>query len=177
MKKDKVGVIQKLRAVLDRRTKILLLIMLFCTILFSVFEMVSISAIMPFVSMASNPDIIDSGYYKMAYDFFGFDDKGSFTIYFGVFLVVFYLFRGVYSLVYTYFLNKFAFDNFGKFANRLFQNYLHMPYKNIIKYNSSTIIKTVSTETLNLSFLIQNVLLLCSEIFTVIIFYVLLLYV
>ncbi|MDR2789684.1 MAG: ABC transporter ATP-binding protein [Campylobacteraceae bacterium] len=177
MKKNKAGVIYKLRAVLDRKTKIILLAMLCCTILFSALEMASVSAIMPFVSMASNPDIIESGYYKTAYDFFGFNDKERFIIYFGVFLVVFYLFRGVYSLLYTYFLNKFAFDNFSKFANRLFQNYLHMPYKNIIKYNSSTIIKTVSSETLNLSFLIQNILLLCSEAFTVIIFYILLLYV
>ncbi|MDR2080565.1 MAG: ATP-binding cassette domain-containing protein [Campylobacteraceae bacterium] len=177
MKKDKAGVIQKLRAVLDRKTKIILLVMLCCTILFSVLEMASVSAIMPFVSMASNPDIIDGGYYKIAYDFFGFGDKKSFILYFGVFLVVFYLFRGAYSLLYTYFLNKFAFDNFAKFANKLFQNYLHMPYKNIIKYNSSAIIKTVSNETLNLSFLIQNILFLCSEAFTVIIFYLLLLYV
>ncbi|MDR3177852.1 MAG: hypothetical protein LBT96_02590, partial [Campylobacteraceae bacterium] len=83
MKKDKSGVIKKLRAVLDRKTKITLLIMLFCTILFSVLEMVSISAIMPFVSMASNPDIIDDGYYKIAYDFFEFESKNSFILYFG----------------------------------------------------------------------------------------------
>ncbi|MDR1460548.1 MAG: ABC transporter ATP-binding protein [Campylobacteraceae bacterium] len=177
MKKDKIGIIKKLRVVLDRKTKILLLIMLFCTIIFSVLETISISAIMPFVSVASNPDIIDSGYYKMAYDFFEFSDKENFIFYFGVFLVIFYLFRGAYSLIYTYFLNKFAFDNFSKFANKLFQNYLHMPYKNIIKYNSSTIIKTVSNETLNLSFLIQNILILCSEAFTIIVFYILLLYV
>ncbi|MDR1614934.1 MAG: ATP-binding cassette domain-containing protein [Campylobacteraceae bacterium] len=177
MKKDKTGIIKKLRVVLDRKTKIILLIMLFCTILFSVLEMVSISAIMPFISMASNPDIIEGGYYKIAYDFFGFENRENFIIYFGVFLVVFYLFRGLYSLLYTYFLNKFAFDNFSRFANKLFQNYLYMPYKNIIKYNSSTIIKTVSNETLNLSFLIQHILLLCSEVFTVIIFYALLLYV
>ncbi|MDR2099509.1 MAG: ABC transporter ATP-binding protein, partial [Campylobacteraceae bacterium] len=177
MKKDKESVIKKLRAILDKKTKIILLIMLCCTILFSVLEMASISAIMPFISMASNPDIIDGGYYKIAYDFFGFSDKQSFILYFGIFLVVFYLFRGVYSLVFTYFLNKFAFDNFGKFANSLFKNYLHMPYKNIVKYNSSAIIKVVSNETLNLSFLIQNILMLFSEIFTVIFFYVLLLYV
>jgi ATP-binding cassette subfamily B protein/ATP-binding cassette subfamily C protein len=151
--------------------------MLFCTIVFSCLETMGISAIMPFISMASNPDIIDSGYYKKAYDILGFGSKESFIFSFGVFLVIFYLFRGAYSLVYTYFLNKFAFDNFSKFANKLFQNYLYMPYKNIVKYNSSTIIKTVSNETLNLSFLIQNILLLFSEAFTVIIFYLLLLYV
>ncbi|MDR1007195.1 MAG: ATP-binding cassette domain-containing protein [Campylobacteraceae bacterium] len=177
MKKDKIGIIKKLRVILDKKTKILLLIMLFCTILFSILEMVSISAIMPFISMASNPGIIDSGYYKVAYDFFEFNNKESFILYFGVFLVIFYLFRGMYSLLYTYFLNKFSFDNFSKFANKLFQNYLNMPYKNIVKYNSSTIIKIVSSDTLNLSFLIQNILLLCSEIFTIVIFYILLLYV
>ncbi|MDR3346865.1 MAG: ABC transporter ATP-binding protein/permease, partial [Campylobacteraceae bacterium] len=107
----------------------------------------------------------------------GLESKSSFIFYFGVALVLFYLVRGAYSLIYTYFLNKFAFRNFAYFANKLFQNYLNMSYKDIIKYNSSSIIKTVSSETLNLSFLIQNILLMFSEAFTVLLFYLLLLYV
>jgi ATP-binding cassette subfamily B protein/ATP-binding cassette subfamily C protein len=176
-KKNIGGLFQKLNEILDRRTKTILLIMLFFTVVFSVVETVGISAIMPFISMASDPDIIETGYYKIVYDLFGFENKIDFIFYCGAALVIFYPIRGAYSVVYTYFLHKLAFRNFAYFANKLFQKYLYMQYKDIVKHNSSAIIKTISSETLNLSFLIQNFLLFCSECFTVLFFYVLLLYV
>jgi ATP-binding cassette subfamily B protein/ATP-binding cassette subfamily C protein len=60
---------------------------------------VGVSIIMPFISVASNPAMLDSGVYKTVYDFLGFASKNRFIIAFGIGIVVFYVFRAVYNMI------------------------------------------------------------------------------
>ncbi len=166
--------INKLRAITTRQDKIFLLALLALTILLAIIETVGISAIMPFISVASNPELIDGGYYKKTYDFFGFDNKNSFVIAFGFALIGFYLIRGAYNLFYSYLLNRFAFGSYHQFAYRLFQGYVGLPYKEFVTRNSATLTKTIVSEASNLTALIENFLLLLSEVFTVTLLYALL---
>jgi len=96
-------------------------------------------------------------------------------IFFGLFLIGFYIFRAFYSIFYNYLLNKFAFGRFHAFAFRLFKNYTNLPYKRFVKRNSAELIKTIVNEASNLSFYIQSLLLMFSEFFTVVLLYALLL--
>ena len=169
--------INKLRFLLHRKNKIFLLWLLVLTFILSLVETIGISAIMPFISVASNPDLIDGKYYKAVYEFFGFENKNNFVIAFGFLLIGFYFFRATYNILYGYLSNKFAFGSYHYFAYRLFESYLGMPYKEFVKKNSAILTKTIVTEAQHLSFLIQNLLLLISELFTVVLLYVILLFV
>ena len=169
--------INKLRFLLHRKNKIFLLWLLVLTFILSLVETIGISAIMPFISVASNPDLIDGKYYKAVYEFFGFENKNNFVIAFGFLLIGFYFFRATYNILYGYLSNKFAFGSYHYFAYRLFESYLGMPYKEFVKKNSGSMTKMIVTEAYNLSLLIQNLLLLISELFTVVLLYVILLFV
>ena len=168
--------LKKLLAITTRQEKKNFIILIFMSIFLSIIETVGISAIMPFITLASDPSkIVSNKYSKMVYDFFEFSTTTNFMIFFGLFLISFYIFRAIYSIFYNYILNKFAFGRFHAFAFRLFKNYTNLPYKRFVKRNSAELIKTILNEASNLSFYMQSLLLMFSEFFTVVLLYALLL--
>ena len=168
--------LKKLLAITTRQEKKNFIILIFMSIFLSVVETVGISAIMPFITLASDPSkIVGNEYSKKIYNFFDFSTTTNFMIFFGLFLIGFYIFRAIYSMFYNYILNKFAFGRFHAFAFRLFKNYTNLPYKRFVKRNSAELIKTIVNEASNLSFYMQSLLLIFSEIFTVVLLYALLL--
>ena len=167
---------KKLLAITTRQEKKNFIILIFMSIFLSVIETVGISAIMPFITLASDPSkIVSNKYSNMVYDSFEFSTTTNFMIFFGFFLIGFYIFRAIYSMFYNYILNKFAFGRFHAFAFRLFKNYTNLPYKRFVKRNSAELIKTIVNEASNLSFYMQSLLLIFSEFFTVVLLYALLL--
>lgn len=168
--------LKKLLAITTRQEKKNFIILIFMSIFLSVIETIGISAIMPFITLASDPSkIISNEYSKKIYDFFVFSTTTNFMIFFGLFLIGFYIFRATYSMLYNYILNKFAFGRFHAFAFRLFKNYTNLPYKRFVKRNSAELIKTIVNEASNLSFYMQSLLFIFSEFFTIVLLYVLLL--
>ena len=168
--------LKKLLAITTRQEKKNFIILIFMSIFLSVIETIGISAIMPFITLASDPSkIVGNEYSKKIYDFFDFSATTNFMIFFGLFLIGFYIFRAFYSIFYNYLLNKFAFGRFHSFAFRLFKNYTNLPYKRFVKRNSSELIKTIVNEASNLSFYMQSLLLTFSEFFTIVLLYTLLL--
>ncbi|MAC83422.1 MAG: ABC transporter ATP-binding protein [Arcobacter sp.] len=167
--------IKKINFLLTRNDKKWLGLLLLLSLIASIIETVGISAIMPFISMASNPELIlDNKYLKFLFDLFDFKDKQKFIIYFGSILIFFYIFRALYTILFGYLLNKFALNKYSSFANQLFKNYIDMPYIDFVNKNSSNLTKSIITEAAQLSFVIKNILMLFSEILVVIILYILL---
>ncbi|MDR1901498.1 MAG: ABC transporter ATP-binding protein [Treponema sp.] len=167
----------KILRLLDRRRKFYLIVLFFLTILLSAVETIGISIIMPFISVASNPTVIDSGRYKLIYDFFHFASKNRFIISFGGAIIIFYLFRSIYNVFYNYIINKFSLGTFRYFSSRVFKTYMTMPYKLFVQKNSATLTNMVNTEASNLSTVLMNLLKVCSELITVLFFYGALLFV
>ncbi|MFP3089908.1 ABC transporter ATP-binding protein [Treponema sp. TIM-1] len=162
---------RKLNVLLERKRKLYLVILFFLSIFLSVIETLGVSVVMPFISAASNPDMIDTGWYKYFFDLLGFNDKNKFIIFFGGVIIVFYLFRSGYNVFYNYAINKFSLGTFRYFANRLFKTYLALPYKVYVQKNPSVLAQMVNGEANNLSVLLLNLLMIFSEVFTVLFLY------
>lgn len=167
-------IVHKLISLLTLKDKKFLLLLFILTIFLSIIETVGISAIMPFISIASNPDLIDNGYYKQVYDLFGFQEKNNFVLVFGFSLICFYMFRGLFNVFYSYVLNRFSYGSYHQFAFKLFQGYVGLPYKEFVKRNTGTLTKTIINEANNLTSIIQHVLMFLSEAFTIIFLYAIL---
>ncbi|HIV48671.1 ATP-binding cassette domain-containing protein [uncultured Helicobacter sp.] len=179
MKRKKEGTfqtIQKLRSMLTRRDKVILLVLFFATIVYSFVETLSISIIMPFISFASNPSLIakNSISYEI-YTFFAFKDTFEFMIAFSAVLIVFYVVRAIYSVVYTYMQNRFAYRKFHFFAYRLFSKAVEINYDTFVKRRLDKIRANITHEALQASMCIQSLLQMFGEFFTISILYVLLL--
>lgn len=170
--------IDKLRSILTKRDKQILLGLLIFSILISLLEMVGISIIMPFISVASDFSLIHSNeYYNFFYNFLDFDNNIDFVMAFGVFLIFFYVFRSAINLFYFYLLARFARGRYHLLAYRLFENYLGLSYRDFIEKNSSELNKTIIQEANNLTIILSQLLLMMSEIFVVVFIYSMMLYV
>ena len=130
--------LRKLNTLMSRRDKQFLLVLLFFSVLISLIETVGISAIMPFISVASDFSMIHSNpWFQKAYAWFHFSKESDFVIAFGIVLIGFYLFRSAANLVYFYLLARFSKGRYHLIAYRLFENYVGMPYGRFISRNSS----------------------------------------
>ncbi|MDR0301573.1 MAG: ATP-binding cassette domain-containing protein [Treponema sp.] len=156
---------------LNRGQKISFCILLILTIGFSIIETVGISAIMPFISLASNPDLLASGLYKKAFDFTGFTGFEPFIITFGIVIIFFYIFRAVYSVLLTYFINRFSLDTHKYLSKKMFKTILSISYKTFVQKNSAEQIRAISEETNDVGKIILNLMKLLSEAFTVLMIY------
>ena len=170
--------LNKLIGILSIKDKQFLLLLLFFSIFISMVEMLGISIIMPFISIATDFSLLESNqYYKFFYTLFGFSTAKDFLVFFGILLIIFYIFRSIVNLFYFYMLNRFSQGRYHVIASRLFANYMGLPYQTFITKNSSNLTKTIITEALHLTNLMRSLLLMLSEIFIVVLLYALMLYV
>lgn len=160
-----------LNQLLDKKRKLFILILLFMAIFLSLVETAGVSVVMPFINIASNPEVINSGYYKYFYDVFGFASPDKFIISFGIVIIVFYFFRSVYNVFYNYLMNKFSFGTYRFFSGRLFNTYLTIPYKVFVQKNPSVMSQIIVVEAQNLCNVLLNLMQILSESFTVLLLY------
>ena len=126
---------------------------------------------MLFISVATNPDLLQTGWYMFFFDLLGFTNTTRFVIFFGIAIIVFYFFRGAYQIFYNYILQKYSWSAYRRFATRLFKTYLALPYKAYIQKNPSVLSQMITVESKNLSQLLLNFLQIFSELFTVLLLY------
>jgi ATP-binding cassette subfamily B protein/ATP-binding cassette subfamily C protein len=140
-------------------------------------ETIGISAIMPFISLASAPERLASGWYKKAFDFSGFAEFEPFIIAFGIVIIFFYFFRAVYSGLLTYSINHFSFGVYKYLSKNIYKTILTIPYKAYIQKNSAEQIRVITEETNEVGKLILSVMKFLSEIFTAFLIYVVIVFI
>ena len=166
-----------LKEILTTKDRKLILFVIFLAIVVSIIEMIGISVIMPFLSVVTNQELIYSNeYYNYFYKLLDFNDKYYFIITFGCVLIVFYFLRSFLNIYYTYISTRFTQFIFYSVANRLFGKYLKISYSEFTKKNSSTLTKTIVTETTNLIMVINAFLSIFAEILIIILLYGFMLY-
>jgi len=166
--------VRKIHSLLDRNTKKGLVWLVFFSIFISMIEAIGVSAIMPFIDVATNFSVIqENQYYSKIFIFFSFESEISFAIAFGFLLVVFYILRGALNWLYSYAMAKFSNDLYAQTTQKLFTTYLSMPYQVFVKKNSSYLTKTIVTEASLISSVVNSTLLMISEVFVVVFLYVL----
>ncbi len=173
-----LNILSKLRVLLSPRDKQYLLFLLVFSIFISIIETIGISAIMPFIALASDFNLINSNnYYNYIYNLFGFSGEINFVMAFGVLLIFFYIFRSLINFVYFHLLARFSQGRYHLIAFRLFQNYLGFSYHNFIKKNSANLTKSIINEASHLTSLISAFLLMFSEVFVIIFIYSMMLFI
>lgn len=170
--------LKKLNSILTQRDKKFFYILIIFSIIVSLIEVIGISAIMPFLSVAMNFDNIHSNeYFSYIYTYLNFKSEIYFIIALGVALFLFYVLRSALNIVYIYLMTKFSQGRYHLIVFRLFENYMGMSYKNFINKNSSNLTKSIMSEANNLAILISSLLLMISEVFVVLLIYAMMLYV
>jgi ATP-binding cassette, subfamily B, bacterial PglK len=162
---------------LGRRDKKFLFGLMIFSILIAFIEMLGVAIIMPFISIASDNSLIHSNYYyNYSYKLLSFQEEKDYVIFFGILLIIFYIFRGFANLLYSYALARFTFGRYFIFTVKLLTNYIGMPYKDFLDKNSSELTKAIVNEAHNLTTMMSSFLLMMSELLVLIMIFSIMVY-
>lgn len=165
-------------AILTPAQKKGLVSLVFVSIVISCIETVGISAILPFITLANDFTLAQSNeYYAYVYNLLGFGSEKEFVVIFGLALVSFYLVRGLINLGYIYLIQNFAQGVFHSLSTKLFSNYMHIKYQDMLKRNTSDLTKNLVSEAQYAGGYYYSLLLFISEIFVASFLYATLLFV
>jgi ATP-binding cassette subfamily B protein/ATP-binding cassette subfamily C protein len=164
-------VVSGLIKLMPRKYRVLMIMVLLFTMGFSVIETIGISAIMPFISVVSNPKLLETSFYKIVYDFLGFSTPERFIMVFGTGIIIFYLFRGVYSIMLAYVTRRYSTAIYTYFSKNLFKIYLSVSYKIYVLKNSAELMRSIDSETYDISKVTFHILNVCSELLTILMVY------
>ena len=161
---------------ITRRDKWILFGLLIATFVLTFVETFGVSVIMPFITLATNPDLIlKNRVSAFIYHLLGFHSTNAFMITFSVLLVLFYVFRALYNTAYTYLINRFLLRKSHYFSYSIFCKTIRQDYEEFSKKNLDVIRKNIGQETRNASQFLSSFLNIFAEISIILLLYVLLL--
>lgn len=169
------AVLKKLFFILSKEDKSFLLSLLIFSIFVSFIESFAISLILPFITLASDFSYFQKNQYLMAIKQYLNIPEFQIVVYFGVVLIIFYIFRAFLNAYYFHLLARFSKGRYHTIAYRVFSKFLNTPYEKFTQKSNSEILKSLTGEVYNLTTMLSSFLLMMSEIFVVLLLYALML--
>lgn len=142
-----IAIFKKFHALLDRRERRNLYLLFVAVVIMACLEVVSVASIMPFLSVAADPGMIQQNDYLLwAYEVFGFTDTNSFLIALGLAALVAMVVSNAFIILTTWALYRYAWGRNHTLSRRLLRSYLHRPYEYFLTRNSSELGKNILEE-------------------------------
>jgi len=157
-------IIRDIWEILDKRSKLTILLLQFFLIGSSLLETLSIVVLAPFMGLLSGEFTIQNNQYinfifeksNVSYD--------EFIFYFGIFVLVFFIISNLINIFSVYFINFFSERIGAKLSSRLYNVYIQKPYVFHIENTSSEIVSKISYDADRLYSLIKRILQSNAEI-------------
>lgn len=156
--------VKKLNLIFDKESKKVYFKTIVLSIFVSIFEIFSLMLILPFLAIASSPEIINKHeIIKNIYYFFNFSSLTQFILSLGILLVVIYLFRIILNTFFQYKITSFSNSLVAQFRNKLFEKDLKLYYTVFAKQNTSNLSNNIIIESNNIYHIVFSSLVIISE--------------
>lgn len=157
--------LKKISYVLDRRQKIQLVLLLFTILIGAIVELMGITLILPIVSIAMDPSVIDETWYLIIIrDTFGLFEVKEMLLFLASLLIAVYIFKNIYI---TYMYNAqyhFTYDNQRVLAIKLMDCYMHQKYQFHVSKNVAELQRNITNDVNGFYTVVLNVLQFLTEI-------------
>ena len=142
-----IAIFKKFHALLTRRERRNLYLLFVAVVVMASLEVVSVASIMPFLSVAADPGMIQQNEYLLwVYETFGFADTNTFLIALGLTALVAMVVSNAFIVLTTWALYRYAWGRNHTLSRRLLRSYLHRPYEYFLTRNSSELGKNILEE-------------------------------
>lgn len=142
-----MGVIKKLRRLLNKRQKIKAVILLSLFVFSALLQMVSISSVAPFISILANPDFINENVYvSKAYAFIGADSHIEFLQFYAVIVCSIIVLANIVGSFVLWLSIRFTINIGSELQRKLYSTYLKNEYTFFLEKNSSDLITTITQQ-------------------------------
>ena len=140
----------KIFELLNHQEKKSFIILLLMIIIMALLEMFGVASIIPFITILTNPDLIDSNIILIyLYSFankIGFSGQKEFLFILGILVFLFLIISLLFKSITIYFQLNFALMREFSFSKRLIQGYLSQQYAWFLNKNSSDLGKSILSE-------------------------------
>jgi len=108
-------------------------------------EILGIGLVMPVIALLARPELIDLNVnLKMLKNFINPSSNENFLIILCLILILLFIFKNSFLAIQNYFQARFIFSKGAQLASKLFDNYIHAPYKFHLSRNSGHLIGSLS---------------------------------
>lgn len=143
----------------------------------ALFELLGVSAILPFIDIILKPDsITTNSYMNYFFELMGFNSKNDFMVFLGLFLIIIYIVKNIYVALMYDAQYRFTYHNQSRISTRLLDSYLHEDYLFHLEHNSAELLRNVNYDVTVFFQVILSVLQLFTEISVCLILIVFLLF-
>lgn len=157
--------IKKIRYILNRRQKTKIVLLWVMIVIGSLFELLGVTAILPFIEVAMDPRAIQkSDKLTFAYEHMNVGSTNEFLAILAIMLIVIYVIKNVYLSVMNYSIYRFTYNNQRNIAVRMHDAYMKQPYAFFLDHNSTELFRNIDVDTSMLFDTILSVLQLMVEI-------------
>lgn len=156
--------IKKINYVLDRRQKINLCILLVIIFIGAFVELLGVSAIMPLINVAMNPETIDEKwYFVLIRKYTGITDANQMILFLAVLLIVIYIPKNVYVMVMYSLQYRFVFNNQQRLSVRMMKSYMQQDYLFHVSKNVAEFQRNITSDVNGFFTIVLNVLQFLAE--------------
>jgi len=140
--------VKKLLYIFNRKQKIAIIGLSILIVIGALFELLGITAILPFVSVAMDQNkVFENKTLYMVYSFLKMDSTSVFLALIAVGLIVVYFVKNIYLIYMNNKIFEFSYENQRKLTNRLLSCYLKEPYTFFLDHNSADLLRNVKDDT------------------------------
>jgi ABC-type multidrug transport system fused ATPase/permease subunit len=149
---------------LNKREKRQLVFVFFAMLIMGFMEVVGVGSITPFMSIISDPEIIETNrYLNWAFELFRFETHMDFIFAFGLAVIIFLAINNAARAGISFIIRYYSGKRLHSVSMRLMERYLRQPYIYFLNVNTSDISKNILSE---VSTFINKVLIISLQLVT-----------
>jgi len=143
----KINSLKIIFSLLSKREKVNFVFIIIIAIIVSIIDLIGVGSIMPFISVVSNPNLINENkYLYYFYNHFNFSDQKTFIITLGILVLFFVIIQNASHAILNYLKIRYTTMRRHSLSLRLFKIYLSQPYYYFLNKNSYDFNKNINTE-------------------------------
>lgn len=140
--------------------------MCFFSSLIAFIEIIGIAAILPLISVLSEPNYIENNkFHSLVFQIFGSIDKIKYIYYLSITTILFFLTRALLNIFFVYKVSSFSFSIYRYYQFKILSKFINSSYLHYVnKTRMSDYLKVLTKETTNISVIVNCFMLILSEI-------------
>jgi ABC-type multidrug transport system fused ATPase/permease subunit len=139
--------LKKINYVLDRSQKIQLIVLLIVIFVGAFVELLGVSAILPVINIALDPESIDDKWYAVIIkNAIGVETASQLLVVMAVLLIIIYILKNIYVTLMNALQYRFTFENQRKLGMKLMDCYMHQKYLFHVSKNVAELQRNVTSD-------------------------------
>ncbi|MDE7433423.1 MAG: ABC transporter ATP-binding protein/permease [Lachnospiraceae bacterium] len=163
-------IFKELRSLLEKKYRKQIIGILFLVILGSFWELLGVYMILPFMEVVLDPQqLMEKEHILNFMNIFGIDSSKKLLLLIGLGIIIIYIFKNLFAIFSSYVQFSFSAKVQKSISVKMLTSYMQHPYTYFINVNSSTILRSCTSDVVGVYNIINNSITIVAELLNVIV--------